>query len=54
LAAIVTAGGAIAVAIITTKQTKQGKQIEALHNQVKTSNGHTLGEMVETIASKDG
>lgn len=51
-AAVISAGGGIAVAVITRKQNVNEKKIDALHDAVKTSNGSTVGALVEQIADK--
>ena len=47
---IIAVGGGIAVAIISRKQSVQGRKIDDVHEQLKTSNGKSVGNYVEEIA----
>lgn len=51
LTAVITTGGAIAVAMITTRQRKTNDKVQAIHDQLQTSNGKTIANVVEDIAS---
>jgi hypothetical protein len=51
LTTLLTIGGTIAVAVITSRQNRQGKKIEEVHTSLQTSNGKSVGSYVEEIAS---
>ncbi len=50
LAALIAVGGSIGVAVISRRQAKQGTRIEEVHAQLKTSNGQSVGELVEAMS----
>ena len=50
LSALITVAGAIATAILMSKQNKQTKRIDEVHEQLKTSNGKSIASYVEDIA----
>lgn len=52
LSAIITVGGSVAVAVITTRQNRTENKVNTIHEQLKTSNGSTVGELVEKVAQK--
>lgn len=51
---VIVTGGAIAVAVISNRQKANKRTVDAVHEQLKTSNGKSVGTYVEEIAqSKD-
>lgn len=52
LSAIITVGGSIAVTYITVRQGRTDRKVTEIHEQVKTSNGTSIGHLVEQVANK--
>lgn len=52
LTALITTGGAVAVAVISKRQTRTEGKLDKVHEQLKTSNGKSVGDYVEAIATE--